>query len=256
MALGRLGGRKLTNNQQRLDKLLANVGIGSRKEVKQLIKSGRVTIDGSVQKDSSSYVDPYSNVVEVDGTKIKYREFIYIMLNKPQGVISATFDPFCKTVIDLLPKEFQAFEPFPVGRLDKDTEGLLLLTNDGKLAHDLLSPKKHVDKVYFAIIDGMVTDEDCDIFNKGVTLDDGYKTLPALLNILESSATSRVEITIQEGKFHQVKRMFEAVDKKVTYLKRISMGPLKLDNSLSTGEFRELTDQEVYELKDEKNSLS
>ena len=167
------------------------------------------------------------------------------MLNKPDGYISATFDKRDPIVLDLIDKEDLVFEPFPVGRLDKDTEGLLVLTNDGQLAHRVLSPKKHVPKTYYAKIEGIVTEEDIKAFAKGVTLDDGYETMPAELIILKSDEISEIELTIHEGKFHQVKRMFESVDKKVIYLKRLSMGKLKLDENLALGEYRELTDEEV-----------
>ncbi|MEO4051883.1 pseudouridine synthase [Solibacillus sp. CAU 1738] len=229
----------------RLDKLLANMGYGSRKEVKQLLKQKAVTIDGVEVKDPAMKVDPEKQNVSVFGERVEYVEFIYLMMNKPQGVISATEDKYDKTVIDLLDPLAQHFKPFPVGRLDKDTEGLLLITNDGNLAHNLLSPKKHVPKVYYALIDGVVTQSDIDAFAQGVELEDGYMTMPGHLVILKSAEQSEIELTIQEGKFHQVKRMFEAVDKKVTYLKRLSMGSLKLDKVLELGDYRELTEQEL-----------
>lgn len=232
----------------RLDKLLANMGFGSRKEVKQLLKQKAVTVDDVVVKDSSMHVDPVAQNVSVFGERVNYTEFIYLMMNKPPGVISATEDVVDKTVIDLLAPLEQHFKPFPVGRLDKDTEGLLLITNDGQLAHNLLSPKKHVPKIYYAQIDGVVTESDIIAFKKGVELDDGYVTKPGELVILHSGEKSEIELTIQEGKFHQVKRMFESVGKKVTYLKRLSMGSLKLDENLKLGEYRELTDEELQSL--------
>ncbi|SDM28328.1 ribosomal small subunit pseudouridine synthase A [Bacillus sp. OK048] len=234
----------------RIDKMLANLGYGSRKEVKQLLKSGAVKIDDAIVKDAKQHVDPNKQVVTLNGEIIEYREFIYLMMNKPQGVLSATEDSVGETVIDLLELEDQVYEPFPVGRLDKDTEGLLLITNDGQLAHKLLSPKKHVPKTYFAVIDGEVTDADVSAFAEGVTLDDGYETKPGELIIVKSGIRSDIELTITEGKFHQVKRMFEAVGKRVVYLKRISMGPLPLDETLELGEYRELTDEEVELLKE------
>jgi 16S rRNA pseudouridine516 synthase len=230
--------------------MLANLGFGSRKEVKQLLKSGAVKIDDVIVKDAKQHVDTAKQVVTLNGEVIEYREFIYLMMNKPQGVLSATEDSVGETVIDLLELEDQVYEPFPVGRLDKDTEGLLLITNDGQLSHKLLSPKKHVPKTYFAVIDQEVTDEDVKAFAEGVTLDDGYETKPGELRILKSGLRSDIELTITEGKFHQVKRMFEAVGKKVIYLKRISMGPLPLDETLELGEYRELTDEEVELLKE------
>lgn len=235
----------------RLDKLLANMGYGSRKEVKQLLKEKAVRVDGVVVKDSALKVDPDKQVVEVYGERVEYVEFIYLMMNKPPGVISATEDRYDQTVIDLLDPFAQHFEPFPVGRLDKDTEGLLLITNDGQLAHNLLSPKKHVPKTYYADIEGVVTEEDVEAMRAGVTLDDGYVTKPGELVILESGPMSKIELTIQEGKFHQVKRMFEAVGKKVVYLKRLSMGSLQLDEELALGDYRELTAEELAALKGE-----
>jgi 16S rRNA pseudouridine516 synthase len=233
----------------RIDKMLANMGYGTRKEVKKMLKSGVVKIDGVVVKDPKTQVNPTEQVITVWGEEVEYKEFIYLMMNKPPGVISATEDMVEETVIDLLEEEDRVFLPFPVGRLDKDTEGLLLLTNDGQLAHQLLSPKKHVPKTYFAVIDGAVTEEDVAAFRRGVVLDDGYKTKPAELVILKSGLRSDVEVTITEGKFHQIKRMFRAVGKRVVYLKRIQMGPLVLDPSLDVGQYRELTDEEVEMLK-------
>ncbi|MGM9929928.1 MAG: pseudouridine synthase [Bacillus sp. (in: firmicutes)] len=239
----------------RIDKMLANSGYGSRKEVKKLLKSGAVKVDGVAIKDAKQHVNPDSQVVTVHGEEVEYREFIYLMMNKPPGILSATEDDRQETVVDILQEEDQIFEPFPVGRLDKDTEGLLLLTNDGQLAHRLLSPKKHVPKKYFAIIQGEVTESDIEAFKQGVTLDDGYHTKPGDLEIMKSGSVSEIELTITEGKFHQVKRMFEAVGKKVTYLKRLTMADLVLDETLELGEYRELTDEELkglveYEKKD------
>lgn len=229
----------------RLDKFVSNMGFGSRKEVKGLLKKGAIAVNGKPVKDPSFHVDEKNDEVTLLGEKIVYREFIYLMMHKPQGVISATEDNRDRTVIDLLEDEYRHFEPFPVGRLDKDTEGLLLITNDGKLTHELLSPKKEVPKMYFAHIEGVVTEDDSKRFAEGVTLDDGYFTKPGQLRILKSDEVSEIELTITEGKFHQVKRMFEAVGKKVIYLKRMSMGPLKLDESLPLGEYRELTEEEI-----------
>ncbi|WP_284036188.1 pseudouridine synthase [Neobacillus sp. 114] len=233
----------------RIDKMLANLGFGSRKEVKQLLKNGAVKVDDVVIKDAKQHVDPNTQTVTLNGEVIEYKEFIYLMMNKPPGVISATEDNADETVIDLLELEDQVYEPFPVGRLDKDTEGLLLITNDGQLAHRLLSPKKHVPKTYFAVIDREVTEDDVKAFAKGVVLDDGYLTKPGELKIIKSGIRSDIELTITEGKFHQVKRMFEAVGKRVVYLQRISMGPLQLDETLELGEYRELKDEEVELLK-------
>lgn len=236
----------------RLDKFLSNMGYGSRKEVKILLKTKAVEVNGEVVRDPKVHVDEHADIVLVGGEAVVYTEFIYLLMNKPQDVISATEDKYDQTVIDLLAEQEQHFEPFPVGRLDKDTEGFLLLTNDGKLAHELLSPKKHVDKTYYAIIDGRVTEEDAEAFKKGVVLDDGYVTKSASLNIIESGTVSKIELTITEGKFHQVKRMFESVGKRVVYLKRLSMGPLSLDPTLELGEYRHLTEEEVTSLKQRK----
>ena len=239
------------NKRQRADKILSNMGFGTRKEVKELIKAGALEIDGVIIKDPGYQADPLQQCIKVNNKELAYREFVYIMLNKPQGVVSATEDNRDATVIDLLSEELQAFQPAPVGRLDKDTEGLLLLTNDGQLAHRLLSPKKHVPKTYFAHVQGSVGEEDVQAFQEGIVLDDGYKTLPGHLKVLVSGEISQVEIVIYEGKFHQIKRMFQALDKKVIYLKRVAMGDLKLDEGLITGEYRELTEEELNIFKEE-----
>lgn len=237
-----------------MDKILSNSGYGTRKEIKKLIKSGAVKVDGTVVTDGGMHVNPVDSLVEVAGEVVKYREYIYVMMNKPKGVISATYDKKHMTVVDILPDEYKCFNLFPVGRLDIDTEGLLILTNDGQLAHEILSPKKHVPKKYYAVIEGTVTEEDVRRFKEGVELDEGYKTLPADLNILNSGEISHVEVVIYEGKFHQVKRMFQAVNKKVNYLKRTEMGRLKLDCTLLKGECRELSKSEVCLLKMTNNS--
>jgi 16S rRNA pseudouridine516 synthase len=233
------------------------MGFGTRSELKKLAKSGEIEVNGKTVKDSGIQVDPASDKITVQGEEVRYREFVYLMLHKPPGVVSATEDTRDRTVLDLLAPEYRSFEPFPVGRLDKDTEGLLLLTNDGKLAHNLLSPRKHVPKTYYARIAGDVGENDIRAFAAGVTLDDGYVTLPAQLRILTKTdeaadGMAEIELTITEGKFHQVKRMFEAVGKRVTYLKRLSMGPLKLDPSLPPGEARELTETELQALREAK----
>lgn len=244
---------------QRIDKILGNLGYGSRSDIKKMVKQGRISLNGTVVKDSGMQSNPNADVIEVDGEKIFYREFVYIMLHKPPGVISATEDLRERTVLDLLPVDFRVFSPFPVGRLDKDTEGLLLLTNDGQLAHDLLSPRKHVPKTYLADCVGVIGDREAELFAAGVELDDGYVTLPARMEVAEQGtyedgqARTRIFLTISEGKFHQVKRMLEAVGSKVTYLKRISMGPLLLDEELPIGAFRELTGQELESLRSYKN---
>ena len=235
---------------ERLDKILANLGYGTRKELKKIVRNGIVEVNGVVAKDSGMQVDPEKDKIVINGEEIYYRKFIYLMMNKPDGVVSATVDNRDETVVDLLEVEHQVFNPFPVGRLDKDTVGLLFLTNDGELNHRLISPKWKVDKVYYAKIDKKVTEDDVNKFKKGITLDDGYLCKEAKLEILNATDEgSEVEVTIQEGKFHQVKRMFEAVGKEVVYLKRIEFGTLKLDEDLEEGEYRELTDEELAVLK-------
>lgn len=231
--------------KMRVDKLLSNVGVASRAELKKYCKQGLISVNGKVINNPGVQVDSENDDVRFNGEKIVYREFVYIMLNKPDGYISATYDKYDPIVLDLIDQSYLVFEPFPVGRLDKDTEGLLVLTNDGQLAHRVLSPKKHVPKTYYAKIQGKVTEEDILAFEKGVILDDGYETMPSQMKILKSDDMSEIELTIHEGKFHQVKRMFESVGKKVVYLKRLSMGKLKLDESLGLGEYRELTEEEV-----------
>lgn len=233
------------SKKQRIDKILSNLGYGSRSELKKFCKNGLVKVNGKIINNPGIQVDTENDEIIFDGKKVTYKEFIYLMLNKPDGYISATFDKRDPIVLDLINKEDLVFEPFPVGRLDKDTEGLLVLTNDGQLAHRVLSPKKHIPKTYYAKIEGIVTKEDIEAFFEGIILDDGYKTMPAELVILKSDEISEIELTIHEGKFHQVKRMFESIGKKVMYLKRLSMGKLKLDENLGLGEYRELTEEEV-----------
>ena len=235
---------------QRLDKILSHMGVGTRSELKKMVKQGRIHVDGKAVKDSGIQVDPAINIIEADGERIVYREMIYLMLHKPPGVVSATEDARDKTVLDLLRKEDRIFQPFPVGRLDKDTEGLLILTNDGPLAHDLLSPRKHVPKTYEARVLGKVDVDDVQRFAAGVRLDDGYEAMPAELTVLgyeetDEGIVSLISLIIHEGKFHQVKRMFQAVDKRVIYLKRVAMGKLKLDSDLAIGSYRELTAEEL-----------
>jgi 16S rRNA pseudouridine516 synthase len=231
--------------KMRIDKVLSNLGYGSRTEINISCKKGLVAVNGNVIKKNSTQVDPENDEIVFNGEKINYRKFIYLIMNKPAGCISATTDKWDQTVIHLLDREQIAFDPFPVGRLDKDTEGLLVITNDGKLSHRLLSPKKHVPKTYYAKIDGVVTNDDIEAFKEGVVLDDGYETMPGELEILKSDDISEINLTIHEGKFHQVKRMFESVGKKVVYLKRIQMGKLRLDEELELGEFRDLTKEEL-----------
>ncbi|SDB93839.1 ribosomal small subunit pseudouridine synthase A [Pelagirhabdus alkalitolerans] len=233
----------------RLDKLLANSGFGSRKEVKDLLKQSHVRVNEKTVKQGKVHIDLERDEVEVKGEKVVYEEFVYFMLNKPSGVVSATEDTRDKTVIDLLDSVDKVKAPFPVGRLDKDTEGLLLLTNDGKLAHQLLSPKKDVGKYYYAEVGGALDTSLVEQFKEGIELDDGYLTKPSELTILSSGTRSEIELMITEGKFHQVKRMFKAIGKNVVYLKRYAMGDWILDPKLEKGSYRRLTQEEIDYLK-------
>lgn len=231
----------------RLDKYLADMSIGTRQEVKKYIRQGRVKINEDIIKKPEYKIREDEDKVTFDGAPVAYETFEYYMLNKPAGVISATEDKRDKTVLDLI-KEKKRKDLFPVGRLDKDTEGLLLITNDGALAHRLLSPKKHVDKCYYAKISGGVTEDDVRVFKERInigTQEEPEWTMPAELKILEKGTVSRIRLTIREGKFHQVKRMFQAVGKEVVYLKRERMGALVLDEELAPGEYRKLTDSEL-----------
>ena len=234
----------------RIDKYLCDCGIGTRKEVKSILKSGSVCVNGKVCKDASMHINETEDTVTCAGKALTYQKYIYLMLNKPAGVVSATFDKHLPTVLDLIPDTYKHFDVFPVGRLDIDTTGLLILTNDGQLAHRMISPKHHVAKTYYADIDGKVDDTDTAAFADGVTLDDGYVCMPGELHILKSDAQSEIELTIYEGKFHQVKRMFEAVGKRVTSLKRLSMGGIVLDASLAEGQIRPLSEQEIELLQE------
>ena len=284
---------------QRLDKIIASMGQHSRKDVKNLIKAKKISVNGTVVSSSDIKCDPESDEIIVDGTRLDYNEHIYIMLNKPAGVVSATSDAHDRTVLDLIPAKYRKPDMFPVGRLDKDTEGLLLITDDGSLAHDLLSPRKHVDKTYFVRLEGNLNDSYVKAFADGVTLADGYKCMSAELVILNSGKSidnkssdddcnevngtsyvlgnttqrsdniakvsdslvihdhvntkacciSEALITIKEGKFHQIKRMFGTINMPVLYLKRIKMGCLSLDDALEPGQFRKLTEDEIMSLK-------
>ena len=228
----------------RLDKFICDCTGKTRTEVKKNIKQHRVSVNGEVMLKSDIKIDEYADKVYLDKAELIYRKYIYLMLNKPGGVVSATYDNKYKTVVDLLSEEYRHFEPFPVGRLDIDTEGLLILTNDGDLAHKLISPKYKVYKKYYAKLEKAFSDSYKKAFEEGVVID-GYKTLPA---IFESISENEVYLSIYEGKFHQVKRMFEAVGNKVVFLKRISFGNVELDDTLLAGEMRELTASELKAL--------
>lgn len=235
--------------KQRLDKVIASTGRFSRREVKLLVRQGRVLVDGIPARSAEDKVDAEQVEIAVNGEVLTYRRFTWVMLNKPAGYLSATEDGRGATVLDLLPEELQRQGLFPVGRLDKDTEGLLLLTNEGGVAHDLLSPRHHVDKVYYARTDGRLTEEDCRAFEAGMTLADGLVCQSAGLEILTAGEESEALVTLREGKFHQVKRMLAARGKPVLYLERVKMGNLTLDPALSRGEFRFLTEEELSALR-------
>lgn len=226
----------------RADKYLSNSGIASRKKIKTLIREGRVTVNGKPLSDCAARIDEDGDCVCVDEKRVVYKKFVYLMLNKPAGYVSAVYDKIHPAVTALVPEEFAHYGVFPVGRLDIDTEGLLLLTNDGALSHRLLSPKNHVDKTYFVRCENPIETSCGDAFSDGVVLDDGYRTMSADTSLLPDERECL--LTIREGKFHQVKRMFEAVGNRVVYLKRIKMGSLCLDESLSPGAVRELRDEE------------
>ena len=236
----------------RLDKYLADMKAGTRSEVKEYIRKGRVQVDEITVKKPEQKVDIMTQKVFLDGRMISYVTMEYYMLNKPAGVVSATEDKNDKTVIDLVPKP-HAKDIFPVGRLDKDTEGLLIITNDGETAHRLLSPKKHVDKTYFVRTSGgEIGTEEVEKLENGVDIGEEKLTLPAEIEMLKNGEISESLLTIREGKFHQVKRMFKAVGREVIYLKRISMGNIKLDESLEKGECRKLSEDEIKIITGEK----
>lgn len=229
---------------ERLDKIIASQGKYSRSEVKKLVKAGLVTLNGRVVKSSDIKCDVNTDVISIDGVSLNYKKHIYIMLNKPKGVISATEDPSQKTVIDLVPKELMRQGLFPAGRLDGDTTGFVLITDDGDFAHRILSPKNHIMKTYHATLKKPLTDEDIVKFKKGLTLGDGTKCLEAHVRMLPDKECT-AEVIICEGKYHQVKRMFASLGNKVIELRRVKMGELSLDENLSQGECRELTAEEL-----------
>ena len=235
----------------RLDKLVAQYSDYSRKDVRKLVKEKRIEVNGVPALSFDEKIGE-EDLVVLDGEPILRKRRILAVLNKPMGFVTSTEDPRDRTVMELVPKEWMKMGVYPVGRLDKDTEGLLLLTNDGDLAHRLLAPKKHVDKTYYAKIEGQVTEQDVEAFREGIDIGDDKLTMPAVLEILHSSDISEIQVTIQEGRFHQIKRMFEAVGKKVLYLKRLTMGPLHLDPLLGPGEIRPLTEEEVKALCERK----
>ncbi len=238
----------------RLDKYLGNSGVGTRKEIKEFLKKRKIKVNDKIVIDGSIKIKEYEDVIKFEDNIVEYKPFVYIMLNKPSGVISATEDKRHKTVIDILENNYKTYNIFPIGRLDIDTEGLLLLTNDGQLSHNLLSPNKHVDKKYYVELKTEITAEMIEKLENGIRLEENFITKNAKIEIIKDEKNiekdlKKVFITITEGKFHQVKRMFKAVNNEVLYLKRVQMGNLKLDKKLNLGEYRELTENELRNLK-------
>lgn len=227
----------------RLDRFLSGQLAVSRADAKELIKKRLVTVNGETAKLYDMKIDPAADAVCSEGVRLTYREHVYIMLNKPAGVICATRDRLSETVLELIPAEIRRKDLFPAGRLDKDTEGFVLITDDGEFAHNMLSPKKHVDKRYFAVMENPVGKNDAELFASGMTIDGEEKCLPAELEITENP--KEVYITLREGKYHQIKRMAEAIGNKVVYLKRVSIGGLALDDALKKGECREISREEI-----------
>lgn len=234
----------------RIDKYLRDQGISTRSEIRGLIKKGRVRVNQVVIKDSGTHVDTELDLVEVDGEQVKYQKFVYYMLNKPKGLITATEDKTLGTVLDLFPDEIRRRDVFPVGRLDRNTEGLLIITNNGVFSHNILSPKKQVTKLYEAVLDINPGERAVKAFEKGVDIGEGYTALPATLEFISNNDPVVARVEIYEGKYHQVKRMFKAVGSTVVELKRLRIGPVWLDESLKPGEYRELADEEVVLLSE------
>lgn len=239
--------------EERLDKFLANAGVGSRKEVKDYLKQRRIRVSGEVVTRPESKVDPDQDEILLDGKSIRKAGKAYYWFHKPAGCITASRDDREQTVMDYFADAGEK-DLFPVGRLDKDTEGLLLVTNDGELSHYLLSPRRHVEKTYYAQVDGCIGEKEIALFREGVDIGDDKKTLPAVLNVVRSGENgSEILLTIQEGRYHQVKRMFEAVNSHVNYLKRVSFGSIPLEKTLEKGTYRTLTDEELSILKEQAN---
>ena len=234
----------------RIDKFLSNMGIASRTESSKAARQGGILVNGVAVKKADVHIDPEKDIITYCGRKIEYRKYTYILMNKPDGVVSATEDGRDKTVIDLLPEELQKLNLFPCGRLDKHTLGLVMLTDDGDLAHRLLSPKHHVKKKYRFESKFPLTDEEIEYLEKGATLEDGYVTKPSRIELFEDKRSGY--ITLTGGKYHQIKRMLESVNNKITYLERITFGPLALDEKLARGEWRFLTQNEIDELEKHK----
>lgn len=234
----------------RIDKFLSNMGIATRTESSKAARAGLILVNGAAVKKADAHIDPNKDEIIYCGRKIEYRKYTYILMNKPDGVVSATEDGKDKTVIDLLPEELQRLNLFPCGRLDKHTVGLVMLTDDGELAHRLLSPKHHVKKKYFFESKFPLTEGEISYLEKGATLEDGYITKPSEIDLLEDGKSGY--ITLVEGKYHQIKRMLESVNNKITYLERITFGPLALDENLARGQWRFLTDEEIKKLEEHR----
>lgn len=247
--------KNASGGRMRLDKLLAMLGEGTRTQVRDMVRAGRVTVDGSVVRDAGLQVDAENAAVAVGGRVLSYKSVRHVMLNKPQGTLTAARDKKQKTVMDLLPPMYAAMDCMPAGRLDKDTEGLLVITSDGQLAHRIISPKHDVGKVYFARVDGPLDEKDTQAFAQGLHISDSdgeFDARPARLEILSvSDKESETRVRVTEGKYHQVKRMFASRGVQVTYLKRLQIGALKIDPALAPGEWREMTDEEVALLEQE-----
>lgn len=233
---------------ERLDKIIASQGFGSRKEAQSLIRNGKVQVNGKAVRLPDFKADAQADSITVGGASLAYKQFVYIMMNKPAGVVSASRDPKMKTVVDLVPEALFRRGLFPAGRLDRDTTGLLILTDDGDFAHRMLAPKKHVYKLYHAAIDGPVGEDEIKRFAEGVEFEDGTLCLPAELTVLEPGEQPIVEVRIREGKFHQVKKMFRAVGRTVLSLERVRIGSLALDPSLALGQSREMTQEEANQV--------
>ena len=235
-------------SQQRLDKIIASQGKYSRSDVKRLARNGEITVNGKAVSDCGMKVDPEKDSISVCGEVFGYSRFVYIMLNKPEGVVSASRSPGEKTVVDLVPAEFYRDGLFPAGRLDKDTTGFVLITDDGAFAHEILSPKKHIEKTYIAVLDRPIGEAELEKFRSGITLADGYECLPAGIKTLTDDGLT-VEIKLREGKYHQIKRMAAACGSHVNKLHRVSMGGLELDCKLKPGECRLIDDSELAKIK-------
>ena len=235
-------------SQQRLDKIIASQGKYSRSDVKRLARNGEITVNGKAVSDCGMKVDPEKDIISVCGEVFGYSRFVYIMLNKPEGVVSASRSPGEKTVVDLVPAELYRDGLFPAGRLDKDTTGFVLITDDGAFAHEILSPKKHIEKTYIAVLDRPIGEAELEKFRSGITLADGYECLPAGIKTLTDDGLT-VEIKLREGKYHQIKRMAAACGSHVNKLHRVSMGGLELDEALKPGECRLITDSELSRIK-------